>query len=275
MHIDALSLLTIRVLFALPFFLAAAILISSSAGNQRMTRLEWAHVFLLGLSGYYVSSLFDFMGLQYISAGLERLILFLYPSFTVFINAMFFRQPIRRVHVWSLVLTYAGIAIAYLGELHLDSANPGFVKGCLLVFACAITYAIYISGSGKLVQKVGSNKFTAYAMLSATAGIFVHFLLRGQSGLAGTIVRVWPHALLLATIATVLPTFLTAAALKRVGSGNVAVISGIGPVSTIVQAHYFLGEPVLVQQLIGTVLVVAGVLLTGFQKRPKTAEEIG
>src|SRR5215218_8399454 len=125
-HVDALTLLTLRMLFSLPFYVTTAFIISSRASNKQMSRKEWCMLIALGLFGYYLSSLFDFVGLQYISAGLERLILFLYPSFAVLINGFAFRQPVYRNQVVALVLTYIGIAIAYVGELNIDSSNPNF-----------------------------------------------------------------------------------------------------------------------------------------------------
>ncbi|HJW18154.1 MAG TPA: DMT family transporter, partial [Flavisolibacter sp.] len=127
--VDALTLLTLRMLFSLPFYLAAAILINKNAGNVSLTRKEWMYTIGLGLFGYYLSSLFDFIGLQYISAGLERLILFLYPSFAVLLNAFVFREPIRWNEAAALILTYIGIGIAYYGELNVDTSNPHFFLG--------------------------------------------------------------------------------------------------------------------------------------------------
>src|SRR6476661_720900 len=161
--IDALTLLTLRMVFSLPFFLIAAFLISKKAGNIRMTRKQWMRLLLLGISGYYLSAYFDFTGLQYISAGLERLILFLYPTFVLLINRVYFKQAITRIQVIALLLTFAGIGIAYFNEMHIDTGNPFFFWGSALIFACAVTYAIYISGSGKLIPYVGAAKFAAYS----------------------------------------------------------------------------------------------------------------
>lgn len=259
--VDAISLLTIRMVFSLPFYVAAAFFISKKESNVKMSGKQWLYVLGLGLFGYYLSSLFDFIGLQYISAGLERLILFLYPTFVVLINALIYKQGINRNQKIALLLTYTGIALAYFGELKIDTGNPNFLAGSFLIFLCAITYSIYIVGSGRLIPQVGASKFTAYAMLSATGGIFLHFLFSGESvavfkndGLLG-------YGLLLAIVATVIPTFMLSSALKKIGSNNVAIISSVGPVSTIIQAHYFLGEHIFTEQIIGTVLVVAGVLI--------------
>ena len=266
-QVDALTLLTIRMIFSLPFYLVAAFLISSNKTNTRMTHKEWLATISLGLFGYYLSSLFDFIGLQYISAGLERLILFLYPSFVVVINAVFFKQEIKRIHTWALILSYTGIAIAFFGELQIDTGNPNFYWGSFLIFLCSITYAIYIAGSGNIIPKIGASKFTAYALLSSTSGVFLHYILRGRFDALQQSMDLWWYGILLAVIATVLPTFMLSFALKKIGANNVAVISCIGPVSTILQAHFILGEPIFTAQIIGTVLVLAGILLISIKTK--------
>lgn len=263
--LDALTLLTLRMLFSLPFYLVAAWIGSSNKSNTKFTKTQWINIISLGLFGYYLSSLFDFVGLQYISAGLERLILFLYPTFVVLINVFLFKEKISRVQQLALLLTYAGIAIAYWGELDIDSSNQNFFWGSFLIFLCAVTYASYIVGSGRMIPKVGVTKFTAYAMLSSTAGVFIHFLLAGSSKNLVHIGEYWWWGLLLAIIATVIPTFLISTGMKKIGSNNVAIVSGIGPVSTIVQAYFVLGEKIFPAQIAGTILVVAGVLLIGWK----------
>jgi len=265
---DALSLLALRMMFSLPFFLVAAVLASIKKENFSPTSRQWMIIIVLGLFGYYLSSLFDFIGLQYISAGLERLILFLYPSFAVLINTFFFKQKITRVQILALVLTYFGIAIAYLGEMRLESANPNFILGSFLIFLCAITYSIYIAGSGRIIPVVGGTKFTAYAMLSSTTGIFIHFLLRGNYQILEGGGDFWFYGILLALLATVAPSFMISNGMKRIGSSNVAIISSIGPISTILQAHWILGERIIPAQIFGTVLVIGGILLTAVKRKP-------
>ncbi len=171
--------------------------------------------------------------MQYVTAGLERLILFLYPTFAVLINAFVFKQPVVRTQKIALLLTYTGIGIAYLGEFNIDISNPNFLWGSFLIFLCSITYSVYIVGSGRMIPTVGVTRFTAYAMLASTAGVFTHFALSG-GGLhdleqGGT--PVIGYGLLLATIATVLPTFMMSTGMKKIGSNNVAIISAVGPVS--------------------------------------------
>ncbi len=270
-NIDALTLLTIRMVFSLPFYLVAAFVLTTQKTNVKLSRKEWLATIALGVFGYYLSSLFDFMGLQYISAGLERLILFLYPSFVVLINAVFFKQPIKRIHLWALALTYVGIGLAYFGELQFDTTNPNFYWGSFLIFLCSITYAIYIAGSGHIIPKVGASKFTAYALLASTSGVFLHYIFRGEYEALQQGQQLWWYGIMLALVATVIPTFMLSSALKKIGANNVAIISSIGPVSTILQAHWFLGEPVFTEQIIGTALVLAGILLLSI--KPKKLPE--
>ncbi|MBS1631726.1 MAG: DMT family transporter [Bacteroidetes bacterium] len=270
--IDALTLLTLRMLFSLPFYLIAAWIGSRNKKRSRFSKKQWTHIILLGLFGYYLSSLFDFVGLQYISAGLERLILFLYPTIVLLINFFFFKEKVSRIQQWALVITYIGIAFAYISELHFDTTNRNFYIGSFLIFLCAITYATYIAGSGRIIPRVGVTKFTAYAMLASTTGVFIHFALAGSFSKLENATSYWGYGIALAIIATVIPTFLISIGMKKIGSNNVAIISGIGPVATIIQANLILGERIFTAEIIGTILVILGVLLIGW-KRGKNLEQ--
>lgn len=273
--VDALTLLMLRMLLSLPFYVFAAVWGWRRSSEPRMTTRQWIWVAALGVLGYYISSYFDFLGLLYISAGLERLILFLYPSLAVLINAVAFRQRISRVQVWALVLTYAGIGTAYFGELRVDTGNPYFYWGSLLVFLCAITYAFYLAGMGRMVKVIPPSKFTIYSMMVAAGAVFVHFFVRGISrgelGLPAD-PRLWEYSVLLALVATVFPSFMISAGMRRIGANNAAIITSIGPVSTILQAHFILGDPIFTEQVIGTLLVIIGVLLTGWKGRAPASE---
>lgn len=263
---DAITLLMLRMAFSLPFYIGA-IWFARQEALPPLTTRQWLGVIGLGLFGYYLSSMFDFVGLQYVTAGLERLILFLYPTFAVLINTFVFKQPVIRTQKIALLLTYTGIGIAYLGELNIDIHNPNFLWGSFLIFLCSITYSVYIVGSGRMIPTVGATRFTAYAMLAATAGVFAHFLFRG--GTWQVVKEATSHVgygLLLAIVATVLPTFMMSNGMKRIGSNNVAIISAVGPVSTIIQAHFILGEKIFAAQIFGTLLVIIGVILIGWKR---------
>ena len=265
-HTDAITLLGLRMLFSLPFYLVIAWFSSRKEGAVRITAKEWFYIGLMGLFGYYISSLFDFIGLQYITAGLERLILFLYPTFSVLLNTVIFKTKLSKMQIVALLLTYAGIGLAYFGELKMDTANPNFFYGSIMIFLCSITYSFYLVGTGKLVNRVGATRYTAYAMLFATLGIFMHYIItKPLTGFVFTPTLVG-YGSALAIIATVVPSFMISGAMKKIGSNNVSIITSIGPVSTILQAHYILGEKIFLEQVLGTILVVIGVLLIGKDK---------
>lgn len=260
-------------LFSLPFYLIAVWLVSRKENNTPISRRQWLQIIVLGVLGYYLSSLFDFIGLQYVSAGLERLILFLYPTFAVLINTFFYKTALSKQQIAALVLTYIGIGIAYWGELGTAAYSADLLYGSFMIFLCAVTYSFYLVGTGRLVNKVGATRYTAYAMIAATAGIFLHFILRQQyATLQHMNTTLVGYGVALALIATVLPSFMMSVGMKKIGSNNVAIITSIGPVSTILQAHWILGEPILPIQMAGTLLVIVGVLLIGWRSKEASIE---
>ena len=269
-RVDATTLLALRMLFSLPFYVIAAWLAARNAGTDKISKKQWLYIFTLGILGYYLSSLFDFIGLQYISAGLERLILFLYPTLAVLINTWWFKTKLSKTQLFALLLTYAGIGIAYFGELKIDTNNPNFYYGSFMVLLCAITYSFYLVGTGRMVPQVGVTRFTAYAMLAATAGIFLHFLTVNAISNVHFTPQLTYYSIALALIATVLPSFMLSYAMKKIGSNNVAIVTSIGPVSTILQAHWVLGEKIFAEQVTGTLLVIIGVILIGWKNSRST-----
>lgn len=264
--VDAITLLALRMGFALPFYIGIAFFAGNKKTNVPFTKRQWFYVIALGLSGYYLSSLWDFVGLQYISAGLERLILFLYPTLTVLFNAAIFKQQISRFQKWALVLTYLGIAIAYWGEFNFVTDSLNFFKGSFFVFLCAVTFAIYIVGSGRLIPQLGATKFTAYAMLASTVGVVTHYLIAGVRTEHFTPTLLW-YGLILGIFATVIPSFFISNGIKKIGANNVAILSSVGPVSTILQAHFILGEKMFLEQIVGTILVIIGVILIAWKNK--------
>lgn len=269
--VDAVSLLALRMIFSLPFFMISAFISSSQQNNVRFKGKQWLMVAFIGCLGYYVSSLLDFLGLQYISAGMERLILFIYPTLVVVISALAFSMKIRPVQWVALIITYGGLLVAFVGEVDfVKTSDSEFYLGAILIFGCAITYACYIVGSGRLIPVVGAAKFNSYAMSFACLGVLIHFFVTSDKSLFHFDADVYLYALLMAIISTVVPSYLVSGGIKRVGAGNAAIIGSIGPVSTIAQAYIFLGEPVFDMQLIGTALILVGVLLVS--KKPKNTE---
>lgn len=267
--IDAISMLALRMLFSLPFYVVTAWLLARRPDNVKLTPRQWLWLVILGLLGYYLSSLFDFIGLAYISAGLERLILFLYPTFALLIGAVAFRRKIQRIQWIALLIAYLGMVVAFIGDVQ-QEWNPSVITGCLLVLACAVTYAFYIVGGGELIPRIGSMKFTAYALIVAAVGIFAQYFIKHGAEVRHFSGHTYWLCFQMAIVSTVIPTFLTSEGIRKIGSGNTAIITSIGPVATIVQAYIFLDEPITWPQLVGTALVLAGVLLIGKKGKTET-----
>ena len=263
--VDAVTLLTLRMAFSAPLFALLALWSSRRESHAPLTGREWCSVGALGLTGYYLASYFDFLGLQYISAGLERLVLFLNPTFVVLLSAMFLGRAITRKDVVAIALAYAGIAVAFAHDV---GVNPGNVAlGSFWVLLSALFYAGYLMGSGRMVQRVGSLRFASYAGLVSCVGVVVHYLVT-QS--AGTILAqpppVYGLALLMAALSTVIPIALMAEGIRRIGASHASIIGSVGPIATIFLAWIFLAEPISAIQSLGAALVMAGVLYISLQK---------
>jgi drug/metabolite transporter (DMT)-like permease len=266
--VDAVTLLALRMLFSLPFFLVSAFVSSSKSENVRFTTTQWLGVALIGCLGYYVSSLLDFLGLQYVSAGIERLILFIYPTLVVIISSIVFKVRIS-VYQWlAILVTYSGLLLAFWGESSFDTSGPDFVKGALLIFACSVTYACYIVGSGRLIPVVGASKFNSYAMSFACLAVLGHFFVMNDNSLFSLQREVYWYSLAMALAGTVIPSYLVSEGIRRIGSENAAIVGSVGPVSTIIQANIFLGEPMLALQIAGTAFILLGVLMISRKPAP-------
>ena len=266
--IDAVSLLALRMIFAIPFFLGSALITSSKKGNVKFTRKQWIYIAFIGCLGYYVSSLLDFLGLQYISAGMERLILFMYPTIVILMSAAILKERIKTKQIVALVLTYAGLLLAFAGEVNMGASNdPNFYLGCFLVFACAVTFAAYIVGSGKLIPLVGPVKFNSYAMSFAAIGVLLHFVITSDKSLLHLDNKVYLSSFLMAIISTVIPSYLRSEGIKRIGPETASIVTSIGPASTIIQANIFLDEPIFALQIAGTVLILSGVTLISWKAK--------
>ncbi len=256
-HVDAVTLIAFRMLFSLPVFFAIAVW-----QMKKSPALSWSdrwRIVGLGLVGYYLSSMLDFLGLQYISAGLERLILFLTPSFVLLISAFFLARRVKPIEWAALGVSYAGIALVFLHDLNLSGDQV--LLGSAFVLGAAIAYAIYLSQSGQLVVRLGSLRLVSYVMcISSVACIGQFFLLRPVTELNQPSAVLW-LSLVNASFCTVLPVFLTMIAVKRIGAASTSQAGMIGPVSTLFLGAIFLNEPITSWQLAGTALVLGGMYL--------------
>ena len=265
-NIDALTLLAWRMIFSVPFFVGAALLSSGKTDNVKFTLKQWLYIAFIGCMGYYVSSFLDFLGLQFVTAGIERLILFIYPTLVLLMSSFFFKEKIKPLQWAAVIVTYVGLAIAFFGEVDLHAPqNKNFLLGSFFIFVCAFTYAVYIVGSGRLIPKVGASKFNSYAMSFACAGVLLHFALLGDVSLLHLPIKVYTYSFFMAIFSTVIPSYLVTASIHRFGSGNVAIVGSVGPISTIILANIFLYEQITIWQIIGTILILVGVWIIGKQ----------
>lgn len=253
---DAVTLLALRMLVALPLFLLMGAWAARRA-SPLSTGDRW-RVFALGVSGYYLASLFDFLGLAYISATLERVILYLTPTFVLLMGAVLARRRPTRVQLVALAISYAGVALAFGHDLRVG--GEGVLVGSVLVLCSALSYAVYLYGSGEIVARVGAVRLTAYASTVAAVLCIGQYLVIEPWGLPRLPHAVYGLSLLNGTLCTVAPVLMTMLGVRRLGSGVASQIGMIGPVSTIVLSQLILHEPMGPWQIAGTGLVVAGVL---------------
>ena len=256
--VDAVTLLALRMGFALPAFLWVAL--AGRKTGVRLTRGDWGRLFALGCVGYYGASILDFWGLQYISAGLERLILFTYPTLTLLIGVFFQGKPFTRREGLAVVLCYAGIGFAFVHDLGLGDPRDVLIGGAL-VFGSSISYALYLSGSATMIVRVGAMRFAALSSLVSAAVVLVHFLLVQPLSAFIQPLPVYGWGLGMAIFATVVPVFAQSAAIRRIGAGHASLVSMVGPVLTIGFGWWLLGEGVSLAQMGGAVLVVIGILI--------------
>ncbi|MEP3836043.1 MAG: DMT family transporter [Algibacter sp.] len=266
-QVDTISILLLRMLFSFPFYLVIACLYRNRNNKAETNYKDYLWLMFFGFVGYYLASYFDFIGLIYIKASLERIILFLYPTIVLLLNKLFLKQPITKIQGLAISLTYLGIVIAFSNEI-LISGSEAFIGGFFILLS-AVTYASYLAGSGWLIPKFGVVKFTAYAMLVSCVCVFVHYGLIGKLNLFGFSWQVYVLGALIAIFATVIPSFLVSASIKMISSSNFAIVAGVGPISTIILAGIFLNEVLTWWQLFGALVVIIGVLMVSLNKTTK------
>lgn len=264
--IDSISLLTLRMVFSLPFYGLIAFRLSRRLPPARLSVRNWVWVGVLGATGYYLASYANFLGLVYIQASLERILLFVYPTFVLLLGATLYRRRVTRLQVVALALTYSGIIIAFVPNLGL-SGQKNIWLGAFWVILSGLIYAVYLVGSDSMIPRLGSQRYTCYALMAATLPIILHCWAANGLALFHYSMPVYALSLLMAVVVTVIPTFMMSEGIKRVGSGNASIIGSIGPIFTIVLATTLLGEVISLYQLIGTALVLFGVFLIGWKGR--------
>ncbi len=256
--VDAITLLALRMGFALPVFLWVGL--AEHKAGAALSRQDWGKLFLLGCLGYYGASILDFWGLAYISAGLERLILFTYPTLTILIGVLFQGKAFTRREGIAIALCYTGIGFAFMHDLNLGDTRSVLIGGAL-VFASSVSYAFYLSGSGPMIARLGAMRFAALAMLFSSAVTLIHFLAVQPLTAFIQPLPVYGWALAMALLATVIPVFALSAAIRRIGAGPASLFGMVGPILTIGFGWWLLGEPISIEQTIGAIFVVLGILI--------------
>ncbi|UMB54567.1 DMT family transporter [Lutibacter sp. A64] len=262
-NVSAIHLLLFRMLFALPFYILIAFYVKPQNPNI-IKKVDFLWIVLFGFIGYYLASYFDFLGLQYIKAGLERIILFVYPTLVLLISKIVFKTIISLKQLLAILITYFGVLIAFWGELNFESSNV--ILGGFLVFLSALTYAIYLVGSGWLIPKFGVVPFTAYAMIVSTICVLIHYLVIDRTSIFEYSYQVYVLGFLMAVLSTLIPSFLVSLAIKKLGASNFSIIGSIGPISTIILAYIFLGEKLSFLQFIGAFVVILGIGIVSSKK---------
>jgi len=253
--VDPVTLIMYRMLFAAPLF--ALLAWWSGRGKPALARHDWLAVLGLGLSGYYMASLLDFMGLQYISASLERLILYLNPTLVLALGVVLFKKKVHARQLAATAVSYAGVIAVFGHEVSFQGHDA--MLGAVLVFGSAVSYAIYLVYSGELVRRLGSMRLVGWASLVACALCIGHFLVLRPLSAAVVAPQVIGLSVLNATLCTVAPTLMVMMAIERLGAAMTAQTGMVGPMSTILMSVLILGEPFTPWIAAGTVLVMAGI----------------
>ncbi|OZI76281.1 DMT family transporter [Bordetella genomosp. 2] len=261
--IDAVTLIAFRMLFAMPFFALVAWREARRAARGELPVLaarERVQLCLLGLLGYYFSSFLDFLGLRYVSASLERLILFLSPSMVVLLSAWWLKRPVTLRQWVAMVASYLGVILVFAQDLA-QGAGSHVPLGALFIFGSALSYAVYLICSGELVKRVGATRLVAYAMLVSCVACVIQFFIVHPPSMLVQPAGVYGYSFLHATLNTVVPVFMLMWAVALIGAPTASLLGMVGPVSVLFLAAWLLDEPITVWQLAGTALVLCGVFV--------------
>ncbi|AXT59878.1 DMT family transporter [Aquimarina sp. AD10] len=257
--ISSEHLLLFRMLFSLPFYIGV-VLIKQRKNSQEARKKDYLWILFFGIIGYYLASYFDFLGLQYIKAGLERIILFLYPTLVIIISKVFLNKRISNRQLQAILITYIGVLITFWGELQLENTGNLYL-GAILVFMSALTYAIYIVGSGWLIPKFGVIVFTSYAMIVSSLCIILQYVIFDRTDILSYPLELYLICIAMAIFSTIIPSYLVSAAIAKLGASNFSIIASLGPFSTIILAYFFLGENLSLIQIVGTLVVILGIYI--------------
>lgn len=255
------DLMILRLLFSLPIYLWVAWRYMPG-GLRQLTLRQWGGVALCGVFGYYISSYLDMLGLERISVGLERVILYTYPAFVVLLSALFLRKSISRMLCAYIVLIYCGLLLVFYADIRNQPAASlaDITIGSLFVLTAALTFSTYVIGSEHYMRAMSSALFTALAMIAAGVAMAIHYALFNSFERLGELsLNIYAWCAVAATVFTVLPAFMMSAGVRKVGAATAGALGMIGPIATVGIAAAFLGEPLSVLQVAGLIIVITGI----------------
>lgn len=265
------EVLLLRMLLAAPFYLGMLVYLRRDSKQTNHSPTKPNHIVKmmgLGFIGYYLASYLDLSGLVYITAQLERLTLFTYPTMVAILAWIFLGEAITKAVITSLIFCYLGLWIMYGQEIiHTDLSNSEVTKGVLLVLGSALSYSTYVIFAKPMIQKFGSRFFTSIAMLGSTLFVIIHFSLQHPWELSQISSKVWFYAALLAFVSTVIPSFMITEAISRIGAARTSILGTAGPVFTIILAVFIIDEPFTIYHGMGVILVMLGVACVSKKKK--------
>lgn len=257
--VSSLDVLNLRMLFSLPFYLFIYFRESKRKPIAIKPSIRW-DIVLLGLIGYYLAALFDFKGLEYVSANLERITIFIYPTFVLLLGFIFYRRKVTLIQFISVLICYVGIVLAFYADIDSMDFKKGFI-GVVFVLLSALTYAFYLVRSDNIIKNIGTLRFTCLSMMVSCIAVLIHNFLVNGFNLLSFSMNIYIICGIIAIGATVLPSFLMTYGISLIGSSNMSIIASIGPVSTMFLAYYILGESMTWMHILGTILVLLGIYI--------------
>ncbi|WP_226702682.1 DMT family transporter [Microbulbifer elongatus] len=267
--VEVETFILLRMALALPFYIAILLLLCRRGQWQPTSGRNLLLTIVLGLCSYYLASFLDLQGLRYISANFERLIIYLYPTLVLILGWLFLGKSVSPRQLACLAVAYGGILLIYWQDQGFSTgvATPPWVSldgvswGALLTFGSAISFALYVAFSERVIKTLGSRQFTALAMMAASAAIAVHFAIQGDWSRLQQPWPVYAYALAVAFLCTVIPSLMMSAAILQIGSATTGAIGTSGPVVTLIAAALVLGEPFTALHLVGMTAIIGSLLL--------------
>ena len=268
--VNGMQILMLRMLFALPFYIVILIREYQSTPAS-ISFSDKKNIIILGLIGYYLAALFDFLGLQYVSASLERNIIFTYPTFVLLMSRIFYKRKIFKTQIIAVILCYVGIILAFYSDKSFYNTQ-NLTKGTIFILLSSITYALYLVKSDNLIENVGIVRFTCISMIVSCIAVLVHYFILYGFDMFNFPKQVYWIGAAVAIISTVLPSFLMTSGIALIGSSNMSIIASIGPIATIFMSSLILHEKTTFMHILGTLFVLLGVIIIsryGTNSKPK------